>query len=112
MSKDAAEYSVMVLSAAFSFSDLCFFSLPFAGGTLWRGDVIFIGPCPFAVLLPVAVDGFAQVIGVKPVLLVKYVPIGGYYDGGAGSVGVGAPHRLVERAVRVAREVVRKDNLC
>lgn len=39
------------------------------------------------------------------------MPAGGDDDRRSGPVGVGAPHRLDERAVRVAREVVREDDL-
>lgn len=106
--KEAADVSDIVLSAASSFSGLWFYGFP---RTPRRGNITIVGPRPFTILFLVGIDGCSEVIGVQPTLLVKDMPAGGYYDRGAGSMGVGAPHRLVERAVRVAREVVRKDNL-
>lgn len=81
------------------------------GATQRAGYDATVVPRPLAILLPVSVDRVSQCVGVEPSLLVKHVPIGGYEDRGSGPVGVRAPHRLVERAVRVAHEVVREDYL-
>lgn len=92
---------------------LCFSSVSwFNGGTPRAVVLVAAAPRPLAILLPVSIDGTAHFVGVEPLLLVKHVPTGSYKDRGTGSIGVGAPHRLVERAVGVAREVVREDYLC
>lgn len=82
-----------------------------SAGVQRAGDVVLVLARPFPVLLPVDLYGSREIVGVEPALLVKDVSAGGDDDRRSGSVGVAAPHWLVEGAIRVAREVVREDDL-
>lgn len=93
---------------------LCRLSLPRSGISRTSGRPRFklsLVPRPTRDLLQVTIDGFAEIVRVEPPLLVDDGSVYADKDGGARSQSVRAPHRLYERAVRVAWEVVRENNL-